>query len=56
MLESGDNLVGLQSCGIDDEHRMVYDAQPSEITIISCGTATNELAAWDEHGLMGATV
>ncbi|BEL09324.1 Txe/YoeB family addiction module toxin [Actinoplanes sichuanensis] len=30
------NLAGLRSRRIDDEHRMVYAVEPSEITILSC--------------------
>ena len=30
------NLAGLRSRRIDDEHRMVYAVEPNEITIISC--------------------
>ncbi|MBO3738345.1 Txe/YoeB family addiction module toxin [Actinoplanes flavus] len=30
------NLAGLRSRRIDDEHRMVYAVEASEITIISC--------------------
>lgn len=30
------NLAGLRSRCIDDEHRLVYAFEPSEITIISC--------------------
>jgi toxin YoeB len=30
------NLAGLRSRRIDDEHRMVYAVEPQEITVISC--------------------
>jgi Txe/YoeB family toxin of toxin-antitoxin system len=30
------NLAGLRSRRIDDEHRLVYAVEPDEITIISC--------------------
>jgi toxin YoeB len=30
------NLVGLRSRRIDDEHRLVYAVEPGQITIISC--------------------
>ena len=30
------NLAGLRSRRIDDEHRMVYAVEPHEITVISC--------------------
>lgn len=30
------NLAGLRSRRIDDEHRLVYAVEPNEITIISC--------------------
>jgi len=30
------NLAGLRSRRIDDEHRLVYAVEPEEITIISC--------------------
>ncbi|WP_235609452.1 Txe/YoeB family addiction module toxin, partial [Frankia casuarinae] len=30
------NLAGLRSRRIDDEHRLIYAIEPSQITIISC--------------------
>ncbi|EIV90848.1 Txe/YoeB family addiction module toxin [Frankia sp. QA3] len=30
------NLAGLRSRRIDDEHRLVYAVEPGQITIISC--------------------
>jgi toxin YoeB len=30
------NLAGLRSRRIDDEHRLVYAVEPAEITIIAC--------------------